>query len=492
MVEPLKIELGEWLPDLPVNMNPGAVLAKNCLPLAKSYRDFPSLSAFSNALALACKGSFWARASNEVVYNFAGDGDSLYSLTGLTTWSDVSRAAGYSTSFWDFVQFNDRVIATDGGGSDLQYYDMGTSSIFADLPGDPPKCKTLAVVRDFVVGGNWLHGSDIEPGGVFWSGFNNSELWTPSLATQANRLYSRGAGGQVQRIVPGSVGLILREGSILPMSYVGPPTVFKLDEAIVNHGTEAPRSVCWTRDYVFYYSTEGFMQLNRKTFELTPIGAGKINNWFTGQAASDDILNMIGAVDRSRGLVFFAFRTSSASANYNRILCYNYLFARWAYAEIETQYIGEFSSAGANLDTLDAVLGSGGIDINSIPVDTDAYAGGSLSFLAFDSDNEACTFDGAALVAEVDTAEFGVPGKRALLSGVRPIIEGVPSLIEGATVTRNITATNANVGTFRTMNDIGVIDFHDNARYHRIRLRVSGGFNHIQRVECTLKVRGSR
>lgn len=493
MEEPLKVEFGDWFPDLPENENPGAILAKNCIPRAKSYRDFPSLSSFTNSLDGACLGNFWARASNETVFNFAGDDEKLYSLSGGTTWSDVSQAlTTYSTSYWDFLQFNDRIIATDGGGTDLQYFDMGTSSAFADLPGSPPRFKAIAVVRDFIVGGNWSLGSQVEPGGIAWSGFNNSEIWTPALATQSDRRPTRGAGGQVQRIVPGNRGIILRESSTVLLDYVGPPTVFRADEVIVNHGTQAPRSVCWTRQFLFYYSTEGFMQMNRQTLELTPIGAGKVNNWFTGEVAADDIVNILGAVDRARGLVFFAFRTSSSSANYNRILCYNYVFQRWSYAEIQTQWIGEFSSTGADLDTLDALLGSGGIDINSIPVDTDAYVGGALSFLGFNSSNEACTFNGASLVAEFDTTEFSIPGRRGRVNGLRPIVTGSPTNVEVAPITRNLITANPVTGAFTSLNAIGQADFRKNARYHRYRVRVTGGFNHAQRVEYAIKARGRR
>lgn len=491
--EPQVQVFGDWHPDLPANGNPGALLAKNVIPRAKSYRDFPSLSAFSDALAAACRGTFWARASDRSIYNFAGDAGALYELTGGTSWSDVSQAmTTYSADYWDWVQFNDRIIATDGGATALQYFDMGTSTEFADLPGSPPRFKALAQVRDFVVGANYTLGSEVEPGGIAWSGFNNSELWTPSLSTQSNRIPSKGAGGQVQRLISGERGIAIRENSIATIEYVGPPVVLDLSEPFVNHGTQAPRSVVTTRQWVFYYSTEGFMQMNRQTLEITPIGAGKVNNWFQAEVANNDIINIVGAVDRGRGLVFWAFRTSSSSVPYNRIIVYNWVFKRWAYAVINTQWIAEFSSVSADLDTLDSVLG-GNIDTASIPVDSDAYIGGALTLFGFNSSNIACTFDGPSLVGELDTAEFSLPvGKRAGINKVVPIFEGAPTLVEVAPITRNLPYGNPVVGSYSAVDETGAAKYRSNARYNRFRLRVNGSFDHVQRLEYYVKQRGSR
>lgn len=481
--KPIQVEYGDWLPDLPAYQNPGSILAKNCIPRAKSYRDFRSLFQFTDALDMPALGSFWARQSNDTIFNFAGDQTKLYALTSGTTWSDVSQAlTTYSADFWDFLQTGDRIIATDGGATDLQYYDMGTSSTFLDLPGTPPRFKSIALIRDFIIGCNWSFGGDVEPGGFAWSAFNNSEIWTPSLATQANRIPSRGAGGKCQRIVPGRRGIAFREQSVVLIDYVGPPTVFNVDEVIVNHGTQAPQSVCWTRQHVFYYSTEGFMMLDRNTLQVTPIGAGKVNNWFSAELAAETVGLILGAVDRRRGLVFWAFKTSSGAVDYNRILCFNWIFQRWSYAEIDTQFIGEFSSVGLSLDDLDSIFPDG-IDLDSIPVDSDAFIGGALSFLAFNGSNQACTFDGTALVAEIDTKEMAAYGRRSFVPGVRPIVDGMPSNVEVAPYTRSRVVDNPVLGNYSAINAIGMCDLRVDARYHRYRTRITGGFDHAQAVE---------
>lgn len=490
----MKIPFGRWQPDLPAEGNTGALEAKNCLPLAESYGPFNSLASIGGPLALEARGSYWA-AYNGVKYNFAADMESLYLFDGADTWDDISKpATTYSADFWDFTNFLNRVIATDGGAGALQYFDMGVSSEFDDLPGSPPFARCIATVRDFLVLGNYEIGSEVEPGGIAWSGFNNTEIWTPALATQCGRRRSRGAGGDVVRIIGGSQGMVFREGAILTMRYAGPPTIWQFDEITTLHGTPAGRSVCWTGDLAFYYSQDGFQQINRRTLQIENIGHNKVNKWFLDEVAPADIINLFGAVNRSENFVFWAFRTTTSSAPFNRILVYNYIDKKWAYAEIEVEWMGEFVSAGLNLDTIGAVLG-GNIDTHSINVDSTLYSGGALSFIGFDPSHEAGVFDGDALTAELDTSELSPDEiKRGFVNGIRPVVEGSASTsIQAAPLTRNLLTDSPVLGTFvsRTAST-GLCDMRVNARFMRYRIKVAGGFDHAKRVDVNFKLRGRR
>jgi hypothetical protein len=488
----MKLPFGNWMPDLPAEGNPGALLAKNCHPLAVSYGEFRSLTELSSALDLQCRGSYWA-AYNGVNYNFAADMESLYLYDGAGGWDNISNGV-YSASFWDFTHFQNRILAADGGAGPIQYFDMGASSDFDDLPGSPPLARVMAVVRDFLVLGNYEIGSEIEPGGLAWSGFNNTEIWTPSLATQCGRRRSRGDGGDVVRIVGGSQGIVWREEAILTMRYAGPPTIWQFDDVTTKHGTPAGRSVCWTRDQAFYYSQEGFMQIDRRTMQITAIGEDQVDDWFLAECAPAEIQNLFGGIDRKRGFVYWAFRSSSSSVPFNRVLVFNYLKNRWAYAEIEVEWLGEFISSGYNLDTIGAVLG-GNIDSASISVDNPLYSSSALGFIAFDPSHRAANFAGDPLVAEIDTTEAGPSEmKRGFVNGVVPIVEGGPdTAISVAPLTRNSLTENPQLGSFvaRTA-DTGQCDMRVNARYMRYRVRVAGGFQHAKRINVNFKERGRR
>ena len=111
------IPTGEWLPDLPDYGNPGATIAKNVFPEDGGYGPLPALNEVFGTLTTRCQGFFPCRDSAGTVYNFAGDSERLYKLTHIS-WSDISTASfSYATAadeFWEFVQWNDRVICVNG------------------------------------------------------------------------------------------------------------------------------------------------------------------------------------------------------------------------------------------------------------------------------------------------------------------------------------------------------------------------------------------
>mgnify|MGYP000678136088 CR=1 FL=1 len=482
------LELGEWLPDLPPLENPGALIAKNVISEMKSYRSLNSLAAFTSALTEVCVGAIWFQASDNTVLNFAGDASRLYRLDGGVTWTNVSQAGNYTNvANWEFAKFGDRAIAV-AAGEDAQYYDAGVSSLFADLGGSPPVAARIAVIRDFIVLG------DLEafgPNFVAWSGFNSSELWTPSRATQSDRQELFGRGGRVQKIVPGEYGVIVQEHSIHRMDYVGPPVIFQFDEVERGRGTPAPNSVVWTGNLVFYLGHDGFYLFNGQS--SAPIGADRVNRWFAQNADVSGLSSMRGAVDRQNRLVLWAFR-SSASLLYNdRLIIFNWSTNRWSYAEIDTEVLAEFVSSGFSLDQLDTPL-PGGIDTDSIAVDSAAFKGGALGLQAFNTSHESATFSGAALVAEIDTAEYrGSNGRRLYTNAQRPIVDGSSATeVTVALGRRDDQKDNVVFGTAQATNRNGQTRIRRNARYHRYRLSISGGFNHAHGLEVDQREAGSR
>jgi len=487
----MKLPFGEWLPDLPDFENPGAITAKNCIPQLKSYRSLKGLQSFTDALTTACIGSVWARANNGDIFNFAGDASSLYSLSS-SSWGDVSKALGYSAANWEFTQFGNRVIAVDIADKP-QYYDMNTSTLFADLPGtdgDPPNAAHVGIVRDFVVLGDVDDGGR-KPSRVVWSGFNNSEQWTPKAATQAGRQDLKGNGGPVRRIIGGDVGTIFQERSITRMTYVGPPIKFRFDEIERARGAAASNGVAWIGSKAYYYSTDGFY-----VFDLyggsdsTPIGSNRVDRWFKQNASQAEIINMSSAIDRENSLVMWAFKSTSSSVTNDRLLIYNWKANRWSYAEVEIQNFSEFASEGVTLDGLSAILPAG-IDIDSISVDSTAYAGGNIGVMAFDSSNKGATFNGPTLNVCLDTKEFSQDGALSFINKLRPLVEGSGTL-SFTPLTRNRLMDNPIVGSPVAINAIGECNMRVHSRYHRYRLTGTTDFNHAIGVEFTPKTKGKR
>jgi len=485
--QPKMIPFGEWLPDLPDYANPGAILAKNCIPRAKSYQQLNSLASFTTALTSAALGAIWLQDTSNIVYNFAGDAQDLYRLDSGTTWTNVSKSLhAYTSTNWEFAKFGNNVLAVDYSDP-MQSYVVGSSSAFADQSGSPYNAKRIAVVRDFVVLGDLqAYGPDV----IGWSGYNNAAIWTPSRATQSDRQQLFGKGGRVQRIVPGEVGTIFQEHSIWAMEYTGPPLIFQLDEVEVGRGTPAPNSVCWLGATRFYYSHDGFYEFTLPG-PSQPIGNSRVDTWITQNSDDASRMLMRGAVDRRNRLVMWAFPSSSSLAYNDRVIIYNWAVNRWSYGELNTELLMEYVSSGLSLDQLDTPFPSG-IDAQSINVDSDAYKGGSLGFAAFGTDHKTATFAGSPLTASIDTMEYDVgDGSRVYCDQVTPIVDGTPSTTITVQVgKRNLPNGNVNFDPARAVDSIGNANVRANSRYQRYRVNISGGFSHAQGVRAAVSPAG--
>ncbi len=482
------VTIGEWLPDLPAMDNPGTLVAKNCLPQLKSYRSLNSLGSFTNALASACVGAFWLQGSDNTIYNFCGDVANLYRLDGNITWTNVNGgSAPYAAQDWNFTKFGDRVLAVNILDP-MQKYEVGTDSAFADQPGSPPQAAQIATVRDFVVVGDL---DAFGPNVVQWSGFNNSEIWGVNRRAQADRQEIPGRGGRVQKIVPGEYGVIVQEHSITRMDYIGPAPIFQFDEVERGRGTPSPNSVVWVGNLVFYYGWDGFYLFNGQQSE--PISANRVAKWFIDNTDVEALADIRGVVDRQNRLVLWAAKSSNALAYNDLVIIFNWTANRWSYAEVDTEVLAEYIVGGFDLDSLDTPL-SGGIDTDSIPVDSDRFRGGALSLQAFDSSHKSAKFDSTPLVAQLDTTEMSAPdNSRMYTNSVRPIVEGTPGTSTTVSIgSRNQANENVVFTSARALNSIGEANIRLNSRYQRYRLNIAGGFEHATGVKVQSKSGGRR
>jgi hypothetical protein len=495
------VPFGEWLPDLPDYKNPGSPVASNVLPDIKGYRPMRQISTSTDALTGACLGMFWAQDDSQTYFNFAGDNTKLYRLSG-TTWDNVTRLSGgaYNASQWEFAKWGERILATNLV-DDIQYFDMGSSTDFAALAGTPPKAQRIAVIRDHVVLGDIDDSGTKYPSRVQWSGFNNSEAWGSSQATQADFQDLYGRGGRIQKIVPGEYGIIFQEHSVWRMSYTGPPTIFRFDEVEEGRGTPAPQSVCWTGKNIFFLGHDGFTHFDGQVFR--PIGAHKVDKTFWNDVNKSSLDKVIGAVDRANRLAMWIY-PSGGSTTPNKYIVYSWAANRWSEGHIATEYIGEAVSAGYTLDDLDPILAD--IDSASIPVDSDAYLGGTLNFHAFNGSHQRGTFDGSTLTATLDTAEYAANGKRLFINNLRPMVEGIADSTLAYVYVRDTQGDNlVNAGGARwswrgasstplamSMNDIGEYNIRVSARYARARMVFLEAFDYAQGVELRVKQEGRR
>jgi len=78
----MQVPFGEWLPDQPEHLNPGANVAKNVYYALQGYKPFKSLVAYSsNTATTNSKGAGSFRDNTNTVFNFVATKDTIYELS---------------------------------------------------------------------------------------------------------------------------------------------------------------------------------------------------------------------------------------------------------------------------------------------------------------------------------------------------------------------------------------------------------------------------
>lgn len=491
----MQVTFGEYTPDLPPMDNQGLTVAVNVLPSGASYKSFPSQSIYSDALDARCQGATSGRNSSGTTFNFAGDAAKLYQLT-ASSWADVSISGGYTTGSqekWNFAQWGSQILATNYADN-IQSFDMESSSAFDDLDASAPKARYITVVRDNVVVANTNDSVDgVVPYRVRWSGVGDPTAWTPSVTTQSDFQDLNGEGGWCQQVVGGDVGTVFQERSIWRMTYVGSPIVYQFDEVERGKGTPAPGSVTKIGSAIPYLGIDGFYIFDGQ--QSIGIGANRIDKTFYNDLDKSYMDRISSTVDPINQIVFWASPgQQSVAGNPNRIWAYNYsqnAKKRWAYSDQDIEYIYRSLAEGYTLDGLDAI--SANLDLLSYSLDSRVWTGNSALFSGFNTDHKQVNFTGDAQTALIETQEVELtPNMRTNIQEIRPFVEGFTT-ITIQIGTRNSLADSVVWGQEITANSAGNFPCRANARYHRMRLNISGNFEHAQGLNIVKSsVRGAR
>jgi hypothetical protein len=483
---------GEYDPDVPSYLNTGVTVAKNVIPGGKSYKPLLQPAVYSsNGLNSACKGAVSGRDNAGNPFNFAASATKIYQMTN-SAWADVSIAANYSTStdgIWEFTQWGNQILATNFIDP-IQTFTMGSSSLFANLGGTPPKARNIAVVRDFVVTANTNDSDGVLPYRVRWSAIGNEASWTVSSTTQADFQSLDGPGGWNMKIVGGEYGVIFQERAIWRMTYVGSPAIFQFDQVESARGTPASGSVVKVGNYIAYLGIDGFYIFDGQ--QSVPIGSNRINQFFFSDLDQSYLYNICSAVDPTDTIIYWAYPgIGNSSGRPNKLLMYNYspdAEKRWSYAETETEFIFLSLGQGYTLDQLDNIS----TNLDSLPFSLDSrfWTGTTRNISGFNSSHKLFNYTGTAFDATLETGEANLfEGHRAEVTKVRPVVDG-----SGTTTiqigTRNNLSDSVTWGASTSLTSSGFAPVRSNARFHRMRVNISGGFNHAQGVEVVDFVKG--
>jgi hypothetical protein len=340
-----RIQFKDWLPDQPSILD-AVSEANNVTPLAVGYGPFKSAVDYSQNASENLTNVYAAKVNADVSI-FAGGNTKLFKLdTSDLSLADVSKSGGYTGTYrWQFTQFGNYVLAANGSEK-IQYYDLNSSSLFANLAAAAPIAKHIAIVRDFVVGANI--GAGTYPSRVQWSDINDPTDWTPGGASQSD-YQEIPDGGDITGITGGEFGLIFLEKAIVRMSYIGSPLFFQFDTISRNVGCVEAGSIAQYAGISYFLSDDGFYACNGQTLE--GIGAEKVDRYFFSNANIGDIDSISAAVDPERNLVTWNYTTVSGD---RALLIYNFETKKWCEANTTVDYLSTLATSGTSLDAIDS------------------------------------------------------------------------------------------------------------------------------------------
>lgn len=397
-----------------------------------------------------------------------------------------------SQNYWEFAKYGELLIGTNYNDP-VQAVSLG-AAYFSNLAGAPPKARHIGVVSNFVVLGDTNNNGSADASRVYWCALNTPTSWTPSAATQADTRGLKGMGGYIMHISSGDVGYIFQQHSIWVMNYVGPPSIFSIQEVDPGKGALTAKGQARIGRFCFYIGQDGFNVFDGVSSR--PIGANKVNVTFFNDLDQSYLDRVSAAIDPKNNLVIWAYPgVGNIGGSPNKLLVYSWVLDKWSQVEVDAEFIYNSYAQGYTLDSLDSISSS--IDSLTFSLDSQNYMGGAVKFSAFDNNHKLNTVDGSAMNAVVVTNEFQFNEQgRSVVTRVEPIVNNQTVSVSSSCTLRigyrdnqreNLTWTPAintsSLGRFQTRKD---------ARYHRFELTVSGEFDNIVGLDVTSKPTGKR
>lgn len=521
------IPFGEYLPDLPPLLNPGATTIKNVVPLTKqSYGPIAAPSPlFSGSLTARCQGAYAFLDKTQAVHIFAGDTQRLYQMTAGSnpTWSDISKSAGgpYGVGSptdppiplapsWSMTSFGERIIATDYNDN-VQTFLVGTDTAFSDLAAAAPKARFAATVRDFLMLANTQDGvNGAQPRRVWWSAIANPLSWPTPGTNAAIQVQSdfqdleQSDLGQITAIIGGHLsaadGAIWCERGIWRVAYTGSSTgIFQFQVAQSAAGTRSPLSIALhrlptpygERAVAYYLGDDDFYAFDG--LNSVNIGAQKIIKTFFADLDPNYLSMVQGGTLVNTPLTYWLYNSKTSGGLYDRMLIYNPMIQRWSlvdYSATPIEWGTRSLSIGVTLDALNNFFAT--LDLVTPGLDSGKWTGGSPSS-AFFAGRQLNTLTGNNLAPVVETSEFQpTEGRRSVIVSARPLCDGGnPSI---AIAVRDRLVDTSTYGAAVAINTIGECPQRVTGRYVKAQLTLPIGstYTHLQGVDIDAKPEGYR
>jgi len=469
----------DWRPDLPNIANSGLTVAKDCVPIEAG---FGPRKTFSDGGATAAAEAMYAgiavrdNARNPNV--FAGGRTKLYRMK--TDVADVSRSMGYTlapSDTWEFVHFGNKVYAATISER-LQYFDLQSSTQFADVTGDyVPRFRHIGVSGSFLIGGNYSDSVDgAVPNGIAWSTLGNASDWPEpgsdeAVAKQSDRQALEGAGGWVQAVVAGAeVVAIFQEHAIWRMDYRGGQVVYALNRVEPAHGCLIPALAVPLKLQVFFLSEDGF-----RLFDYTSsraAGKERYDQFFLSDVDTSYFNRVTAVRNPDATQVWISYPgAGNTSGTPNKLMIYDYELDKMTHGDEALDCLTDFlpKSTGSlddpPLEDIDDTTGS---------FDDEVTSAGAFALGAWDTNHKIGSMTGPVKDARFTTGWLELaPGNHSRIVAIRPLVNG-----NAGTTTRIASMeTTSDTAVFKKpsgLTRVGSCPHRSDGRYHQIQTDVKG------------------
>jgi hypothetical protein len=482
------IPFAAWEPDRSELVAPAMI--RGVLSKGGTYVPFPSLTSYRGGVPLndAAIGAATCYAASGSAETFLGDRSRLYRMASGAP-ADVSQPGGYAADAdwaWQFCQFGDNIIAVAGGVTP-QRYQLGTSTLFADLGGAPPSADCAGRIRQWL----FLAKDRI----VSVSGINNVTDWTYDLATQGLQTTLSQEAGRTTKIIGGENGAIFQERGITRVAFTGGAIPFLFDEIEGGRGCASPNGVSTFGRVSYVVAEDGFYIYDG--LETKAIGAGRVDDWWTERLNYGYRHRISCAFDARRKTWLIAYPTGGATSP-TEILAYNVADNRWTYTELPTHLLFEMPYAGASLDddaAIAALAGTTDLDSIAISVDSPLWAESRRQWAAVGETRAVSLFTGAPVAATVQTSTFEpTPGLLTHVTELWPITDAASADVTGTLLTRLHTRSAAETSNAAPMIDQGFCPVRTEGRYLRAQVDIAAGadWTEVNGVHVDGRVSGGR
>jgi hypothetical protein len=351
----------------------------------------------------------------------------------------------------------------------VQFIDVDTGSVFANLAGSPPQAKYIECVGDFLFLSYLKVGADEFPQDWQHSKINDAENWTITGTPGDSDRQNIPDGDEIVALFsrPGGARIIQRRCKRNLIFTPGSDFSFQMNDIDATRGAVAPLAVVPIGGDVYFYLNETGFYINDSH---TPIGAERVDKTFFADIDLDKLSEVQGVADPASKIVWVTYTDQSGA----RVqIGWNWQLDRWippVVLGLAPYLLVSAVSVGAVLDDLDVY---GTLDDITIPLDSRFWKGGRITFGAFTSNNKLAFFAGtpSAAIAETATHEL-TPDTGSYVDGAKLKSDAGDYTIELGYADLPDTALTWTAPSSRDTRT-GMCSFHNDAKFHRFRANIT-------------------